>query len=100
MRKERAFLVGLDYRSRRRAHGKGVTSVAQAARDTSVAPRQNSEPQFSAEESLAVHQAIVDQKINALLETYDLNGDGEITGAEINTVLQREYGVRRGGFRR
>ena len=50
MRKERAFLVGLDYR--RRAHGKGVTSVAQAARDTSAAPRQNSEPRFSAEESL------------------------------------------------
>ncbi len=52
MRKERAFLVGLDYRSRRRAHGKGVTSVAQAARDASATPRQNSEPQFSAEESL------------------------------------------------
>src|SRR5437870_1058605 len=50
MRKERAFLVGLDYR--RRAHGKGITSVAQAARDTSAAPRQNSEPRFSAEESL------------------------------------------------
>src|SRR3989442_6226076 len=52
MRKERAFLVGLDYRSRRRAQTKGVTSVARAAKDTSAAPRQNSEPQFSAEESL------------------------------------------------
>src|SRR5260370_8650228 len=52
MRKERAFMVGLDYRSRRRAPAKGVTSVAQASRDASATPRQNSEPQFSAEESL------------------------------------------------
>jgi len=50
MRKERAFLVGLDYRSRRR--GKNLTGGAQAARDAAVAPRANSEPQFSAEESL------------------------------------------------
>ena len=52
MRKERAFLVGLDYRARRRAPSKGVTSVVQAARDTSAAPKSNNEPQFSAEESL------------------------------------------------
>jgi GTP-binding protein HflX len=53
MRKERAFLVGLEYRSRKRVPGKGLTSGAQAARDSSVAaPRANSEPQFSAEESL------------------------------------------------
>jgi len=49
MRKERAFLVGLDYRSRKR--GKNLTGGAQAARDA-AAPRTNSEPQFSAEESL------------------------------------------------
>jgi GTP-binding protein HflX len=54
MRKERAFLVGLDYRSRKRSQGKGLTSGAQAARDTSAgATRPASEPQFSAEESLA-----------------------------------------------
>jgi len=52
MRKERAFLVGLDYRARRRAPSKGVTSVVQAARDTSAATKSNNEPQFSAEESL------------------------------------------------
>src|SRR5450432_1204378 len=51
MRKERAFLVGLDYRSRKR--GKNLTGGAQAARDAAAtAPRVNSEPQFSAEESL------------------------------------------------
>ena len=51
MRKERAFLVGLDYRSRKR--GKNLTGGAQAARDAAAtAPRKNSEPQFSAEESL------------------------------------------------
>ena len=51
MRKERAFLVGLDYRSRKR--GKNVTGGAQAARDAAATgPRVNSEPQFSAEESL------------------------------------------------
>jgi GTPase len=50
MRKERAFLVGLDYRSRKR--GKNLTGGAQAARDAATAPRTNSEPQFSAEESL------------------------------------------------
>jgi GTP-binding protein HflX len=53
MRKERAFLVGIEYRSRRRTQGKGLTSVVQAARDSAVAaPRPNSDPQFSAEESL------------------------------------------------
>src|SRR6266851_10045253 len=51
MRKERAFLVGLDYRSRKR--GKNLTGGAQAARDAApTTPRANSEPQFSAEESL------------------------------------------------
>ena len=50
MRKERAFLVGLDYRSRKR--GKNLTGGAQAARDAATTPRANSDPQFSAEESL------------------------------------------------
>jgi GTP-binding protein HflX len=50
MRQERAFLVGLDYRSARR--GKVLTSSAQAARDSSASSRTDSEPQFSAEESL------------------------------------------------
>src|SRR5579863_7982348 len=49
MRKERAFLVGLDYRSRKRGKNLGG---AQAARDAATTPRVNSEPQFSAEESL------------------------------------------------
>ncbi|HJT72087.1 MAG TPA: GTPase HflX [Terriglobales bacterium] len=53
MRKERAFLVGLDYRARKRPATTGVTSGAQAARDAALAkPRPSSEPQFSAEESL------------------------------------------------
>lgn len=52
MRKERAFLVGLDYR-KRRTPSKGLSSVVQAARDASVAQKKpTSEPQFSAEESL------------------------------------------------
>ena len=50
MRKERAFLVGLEYRSRKR--GQNLTGVAQAARDAASTPRVNSDPQFSAEESL------------------------------------------------
>jgi len=50
MRKERAFLVGLDYRRRKR--GKSLSGGAQAARDAAAVPRVNSEPQFSAEESL------------------------------------------------
>ena len=50
MRRERAFLVGIDYRSPRR--GGVLTSSAQAARDTSASSRGDSEPQFSAEESL------------------------------------------------
>lgn len=55
MRKERAFLVGLDYRSRKRSPAKNLTSGAQAARDTATAAKSRpvSEPQFSAEESLA-----------------------------------------------
>jgi len=53
MRKESVFLVGIEYRSRKRSQGKGLTSVVQAARDSAVAaPRPNSDPQFSAEESL------------------------------------------------
>src|SRR6266699_2710175 len=52
MRKERAFLVGLDYRARKRTASKGVTSVVQAARDTSAATTSTSEPQSPAEESL------------------------------------------------
>jgi len=50
MRKERAFLVGLEYRRRRR--GKNLTGGAQAARDAATAPRISSDRQFSAEESL------------------------------------------------
>src|SRR5579872_6507304 len=55
MRKERAFLVGLDYRSRKRSPSPGLTSGAQAARDTATAAKSRpvSSPQFSAEESLA-----------------------------------------------
>jgi len=52
MRKERAFLVGLDYRSRKRSAGQ-ITAGAQAARDAAASsPRPDSEPQFTAEESL------------------------------------------------
>ena len=51
MRKERAFLVGLDYRRAKKS--KAVTGGAQAARDAATANvRPNSLPQFSAEESL------------------------------------------------
>jgi GTP-binding protein HflX len=55
MRKERAFLVGLDYRTRKRSPSPGLTSGAQAARDTATAAisRPVSDPQFSAQESLA-----------------------------------------------
>ena len=67
MRKERAFLVGLDYRSRKR--GKNLTGGAQLARDAAAtAPRVNSEPQFSAEESLAE------------LRTLALSAGAEVTG--------------------
>jgi len=54
MRKERAFLVGLDCRTRKRSSSQNLTSGAQAARDTATAAqtRPASEPQFSAEESL------------------------------------------------
>jgi GTPase len=59
MRRERAFLVGLDYRTRTRSSpnsGKrALTSAAQAARDgatVSVPSKAHSTPQFSAEESL------------------------------------------------
>lgn len=50
MRKERAFLVGVDYRSRRKS--KVATPGAQVARDAAATPRASSQPQFSAEESL------------------------------------------------
>src|SRR3954467_6922746 len=55
MRKERAFLVGLDYRTRRRPASPNLTSGTQAARDTATAAKSRpvSDPQFSAEESLA-----------------------------------------------
>ncbi|HEY7351492.1 MAG TPA: GTPase HflX [Terriglobales bacterium] len=53
MRKERAFLVGLDYRTRKGRRPAGLTSGAQAARDAStVTTRPSVEPKFSAEESL------------------------------------------------
>ena len=51
MRRERAFLVGVEFRSRKRAES-SIGAVAQAARDTSKSARSSSEPQFSAEESL------------------------------------------------
>jgi GTPase len=51
MRQERAFLVGIDYRTTRPP--RGVTAGVQAARDAATpAARAESEPQFSAEESL------------------------------------------------
>ena len=50
MRQERAFLVGLDYRSVRR--DPRLTRGAQAARDASAPSRPSSKPKFSAEESL------------------------------------------------
>ena len=54
MRKERAFLVGLEYRTRKRPSAKNLTSGAQAARNTATAATSHpvSDPQFSAEESL------------------------------------------------
>ena len=52
MRKERAFLVGLDYRKRSRDARQATTAQAQAARDSSATKRVSDEPQFSAEESL------------------------------------------------
>ena len=53
MRKERAFLVGLDYYARGRDAGKVLSGAAQAARDTAGKPRASVKPQFSAEESLS-----------------------------------------------
>src|SRR5436309_9558735 len=54
MLQERAFLVGLEYRTRKRSPSAGLTSGAQAARDTATTKsRPASEPQFSADESLA-----------------------------------------------
>jgi GTPase len=51
MRKERAFLVGLDYYTRARDSGKA--GAAQAARDAAGKSRPAAELQFSAEESLS-----------------------------------------------
>jgi GTPase len=58
--RERAFLVGLDYRQQRQSKGKGtkssLTAGAQAARDSAIripATKSPSTPEFSAEESLA-----------------------------------------------
>ena len=51
MRQERAFLVGLDYRTTRRPD-KRLTNGAQAARDNASPSRPSSQPKFSAEESL------------------------------------------------
>ena len=50
MRQERAFLVGLDYRTSRR--NRTLTSGAQTAHDAAVSRRHEDEPRFSAEESL------------------------------------------------
>jgi GTPase len=50
MRRERAFLVGLDYRTSRR--DQRLTSGAQAARAAAAPAHPSSEPKFSAEESL------------------------------------------------
>jgi len=56
-RKERAFLVGLDYRARPRSAGGGqtkgsLTAGAQAAKESSTASKAPPVPEFSAEESL------------------------------------------------
>jgi GTPase len=53
-RSERAFLVGLDYRVKRKSNKKTITSVAQAARDGAVrtSPPPSNIPEFTAEESL------------------------------------------------
>ena len=48
---ERAFLVGIEYRLRRRRTA-GLTTGAQAARDQASATLPPSAPEFSAEESL------------------------------------------------
>jgi GTPase len=50
MRQERAFLVGIDYRTSRR--DQRLTSGVQAARDAAAPARPSSQPTFSAEESL------------------------------------------------
>ncbi len=50
MRQERAFLVGIDYRTSRR--DTRLTSAVQAARDAAAPSRPSSQPKFSAEESL------------------------------------------------
>jgi GTPase len=53
-RAERAFLVGLDYRVRRKSTKSGIPSGAQAARDSPVrtSPQPSNVPEFTAEESL------------------------------------------------
>ena len=55
----------------------------------------------TAAEAFAVHQGIVDDHIEALLKTYDLNGDGSVTSVEVATVLQsRNRRGHGGGFHR
>jgi GTP-binding protein HflX len=51
-RRERAFLVGIEYRKRQRSTKKSLTDGAQAARDASSASKAPSVPEFTAEESL------------------------------------------------
>ena len=41
---------------------------------------------------LAVNQAIVDAKITAIFEKYDLDHDGNITTAEIQSVSSNHWG--------
>jgi GTPase len=52
MRRERAFLVGVELRSRARSSPGQITAAAQAARESSKPQGATSEPQFSADESL------------------------------------------------
>jgi GTP-binding protein HflX len=52
MRQERAFLVGVEFRSRKRGPRGAFPTVAQAARDTSHRQQANSAPKFTGEESL------------------------------------------------
>ena len=53
-RAERAFLVGLDYRVRRKSTKSAIPSSAQAARDSAVrtSPQPSNVPEFTAKESL------------------------------------------------
>ncbi|HEY2360445.1 MAG TPA: GTPase HflX, partial [Candidatus Angelobacter sp.] len=51
-RQEKAFLVGIEYRTRSRVKKKSLTDGAQAARDSSVSSKAPPVPEFTAEESL------------------------------------------------